>query len=106
MDSLLLFLTENHPPLKRFGLKRKLRLGLAVRNRFADFQAAALRLRFSFASVAPSQKNTATAFSLKIARQFPIRPALFFSAVAIFTPTQPPSTKIKTKNGYSAKIKL
>ena len=44
--------------VKRFGLKSKSRLTLAVENRLADFQGSGLRLRFSFASVAPDRKKT------------------------------------------------
>jgi len=56
----------NHPPLIRFGLKRKLRLALAVENRFADFQGSGLRLRFSSVSVAPDRKKTTrTAFLIE-----------------------------------------
>src|SRR3989338_11531785 len=57
---------QTRPPLIRFGLKRKLRLALAVENRFADFQGSGLRLRFSSASVAPDRKKTTrTAFLIE-----------------------------------------
>jgi len=72
-------------PLKRFGLKRKLRLALAIENRYADFQGSGLRLRFSSASATPLEKIAATAFSLKTAMRIFNSACSVFSAVAYLT---------------------